>query len=274
MAKEKYPKRGAFFCSRFTRMLFRVCAPNDIGHEACLLLIHIAHTEDSKQYRAPVTFWNFQLESVMHISRYQLIRIRKKAIEAGWLHYEREAKRSVGKYWVKIPEQFKGMRETVLGENFEAFEEVNVAQVQHEMSHEPHMNRTSTAHEPHTFLPNPNPNPKDKDPPIVPQEKNGGGSPTDVVDYWNRKSQQHDELSHWDHAPKELLRKLASRLRDPSWPWQEAIDMLPLGGNYKGQLTKLAAEHQHAYAIVAGEYRQYQKQESKHVVPFEGETHD
>ena len=113
---EQYPNRPAFFAYRFTRLLFRTCAAQDIGHEAILLLIHVAHTEDAKRYSAAVSFWNHELESVLSISWGRLDRSRKKAVEAGWLHYERGGKGKVGKYWVTIPEPYQSIPDGPMGD--------------------------------------------------------------------------------------------------------------------------------------------------------------
>lgn len=105
-----YPKREAFFSHKFVRLVMRFCGAQEIGPEGSWLLTIIAHTEDARRYTGPVTFWNEQLISVMGLnSRKQLDRIRDRCIEAGWLHYERDSKRAVGKYWVKVPPNLDGM---------------------------------------------------------------------------------------------------------------------------------------------------------------------
>jgi hypothetical protein len=110
-----YPKRDPFFAHRFTRLLFKSCAAQDIGHHACLLLIHIAHTEDAAHYSGPIRFWNGQLMDTMGFtSPKQLARARETAIERGWLHYERQHDRSVGQYWVAIPRQFLNITDSMI----------------------------------------------------------------------------------------------------------------------------------------------------------------
>lgn len=99
-----YPKRDQFFAHRFTRLVFKSCAIQRLGHHAALLVIHIAHTEDAARYSGPVTFWNSQLsETLGFTSPKQLANARAVAIDLGWLHYERHGTRSVGNYWVTIP---------------------------------------------------------------------------------------------------------------------------------------------------------------------------
>lgn len=110
-----YPKRDAFFAHRFVRILAKSCAAQDIGQSACLLLCYIAHTEDAVRYRCPVKFWNEQLMSTMGFkSPKQLTTARDKAIESGWLHYERAGNREVGRYWVLIPKHFEDMPDTAI----------------------------------------------------------------------------------------------------------------------------------------------------------------
>ncbi|OYP38904.1 hypothetical protein [Rhodopirellula sp. MGV] len=101
----EYPKnRGAFFAHRLVRVLFKSCAIQDIGHHAATLIIHIAHTEDSARYQGAIRFWNSQLMDVLGFkSPKQLNAARNAAVESGWLHYERESGRKVGRYWTTIP---------------------------------------------------------------------------------------------------------------------------------------------------------------------------
>lgn len=106
----EYPKRPSFFAYRFCRLMGKACLANDIGPGVCWLLTMIAHTEDAKGYRGAVTFFNEQLMAVAGFnSADALDRARKKAIAAGWLYYSPGGKGIAGKYWVLVPEQFKGM---------------------------------------------------------------------------------------------------------------------------------------------------------------------
>ena len=100
-----YPRRDPFFAHRVTRLLFKSCAAQSLGHHAICLIIHIAHTEDAARYQGAVTFWNGQLmETLGFKSPKQLNEARKIACEAGWLHYERDGDRAVGNYWCLVPE--------------------------------------------------------------------------------------------------------------------------------------------------------------------------
>jgi hypothetical protein len=77
---------------------------NAIGSQACWLLSVIAHYEDGKQYRSPADFYNHQLMPICGLaSEDALVRVRCKAIDAGWLHYDPGGKGRAGVYWVTIP---------------------------------------------------------------------------------------------------------------------------------------------------------------------------
>lgn len=99
-----YPKRDRCHAHRITRLLFKSCAAQTLGHQAVCLVVHVAHTEDASRYQGPVRFWNSQLmETLGFKSPKQLTGARSKAVEAGWLYYERSNDRSVGHYWTLIP---------------------------------------------------------------------------------------------------------------------------------------------------------------------------
>lgn len=113
-----YPQRDSFFSHRFVRLLMKSCAALDMGPTACLLLCYIAHTEDAAKYRGAVRFWNQQLMTVMGFkSPKQLIDARAKAVEAGWLVYERSGNREVGQYWVTVPDHFEGLTDGIIEAN-------------------------------------------------------------------------------------------------------------------------------------------------------------
>lgn len=118
MAAE-YPERPAFFAHRVVRLILRTCAAQEIGQDGILLVMAIAHTEDAKRYTAPVTYWNDQLRSILAFNSWgKLDRARKRAVEAGWLHYEPGGKGRVGKYWVGIPPEFAELSDDPLDEDF------------------------------------------------------------------------------------------------------------------------------------------------------------
>ena len=153
-----YPGRDSHFAHRFTRLLFRVCAAQEIGTEAVALLTCIVHTEDAKRYRAAVTYWNHQLESILAMSWGRLDRARQKAIHGGWLHYEAGGKGKVGKYWVTIPPEFDEMSDSPFDEDL-----VSIDKCTSKMKEQAGDNRGTTGGQPGrkrgSFFPNPNPNP-------------------------------------------------------------------------------------------------------------------
>jgi len=102
-----YPNRPKFFAHRFVRVLTKTCASQEIGCEAFCLLTIIAHTEDAKHYSGPVTYWNEQLMPICGFGgKDRLVRARKKAVDAGWLHYEPGSKAKAARYWTLIPDKF------------------------------------------------------------------------------------------------------------------------------------------------------------------------
>lgn len=113
-----YPCRDSHFAHRFVRLLQKSCAAQDIGQTACLLLVYIAHTEDAARYSGPVRFWNEQLMSVMGFkSPKQLNDARQRAVDAGWLAYERNGNREVGRYFVIVPAGFEGLDDRLIEDN-------------------------------------------------------------------------------------------------------------------------------------------------------------
>lgn len=104
----EYPNRKRFFANRFVRLLTKTAAAMQIGPESCWLLCIISQLEDSKRYTGPVLFWNEQLMTLCGFgSRKRLVTARNRAVEAGWLHYERGHKSKAPRYWVLIPPQFE-----------------------------------------------------------------------------------------------------------------------------------------------------------------------
>ena len=104
----QYPKRPRFFALRFCRLITKVCLANQIGPSAFTLLTIIVHTEDAAGYRHAITFFNGQLAPLIGASSVDtLVRARRKAVEAGWLHYEEGGKGVAGRYWVVIPTRYE-----------------------------------------------------------------------------------------------------------------------------------------------------------------------
>lgn len=102
----QYPDRQRYFAHRYCRLLTKTCAAQEIGHVAFVLCVTIAHQEDSKRYKGPVTFYNEQLMPLVGVHKWDsLDNARKRAADAGWLHYEagNRGQRLPGRYWVTIP---------------------------------------------------------------------------------------------------------------------------------------------------------------------------
>jgi len=117
-AKIEYPKRPKFFAYKLTRMMFKTALANDIGPEACHLIIQIAHTEDATRYSKAVTFYNEQLLPVCGFTNVKsLDRARAKAVKSGWLVYLPGGKSKAGKYWTTIPEQYIHMDDSSIDES-------------------------------------------------------------------------------------------------------------------------------------------------------------
>lgn len=112
-----YPSRNSHFAHQVIRLMTRICAAQEIGTDAAWLVAVIAHTEDAKRYRAPVTFWNEQLQSVFGGDWKKLDRARRRAVGGGWLHYEPGGKGKVGRYWVTIPPALEGFAATAVDED-------------------------------------------------------------------------------------------------------------------------------------------------------------
>lgn len=100
-----YPKRESCFAFRFCRSLAKRVVANELGSAMCWMLTAIVMQEDARRYSGAVTFYNEQLLPICGFASVGVLdRCRKKAIAAGWLHYEPGGKGRPGKYWVLAPE--------------------------------------------------------------------------------------------------------------------------------------------------------------------------
>lgn len=132
-----YPERPSHFAHRFVRLLTKSAAAQELGGQVCWLLTVIALQEDAKRYRGAVTFYNPQIMPLVGASgKDALSRIRNRAIEEGWLHYEPGCKGVPCKYWVLIPEEYEGVHDSPMDESAD-----------HLMSRNHATNRTETAPE-------------------------------------------------------------------------------------------------------------------------------
>lgn len=119
-ADAPYPQRESHFAFRFVRLLGKVCAAQTLGTDGVWLLTTIAMTEDAARYRGPVTYWNNHLLQLLGISTWRRFeRVRKRAIDAGWLVYSPgpTGSRLPGKYFVTIPAECEGLDDTPLSED-------------------------------------------------------------------------------------------------------------------------------------------------------------
>jgi len=168
-----YPERPAFFAHRFCRLLTKLAVAQDIGSEACWMLTIIAHQEDSIRYRRAVTYYNEQLMPLCGFGgRSRLVTARRKAIEAGWLHYEPGGKGKPGTYWVLVPERYEDVEDTACDESSEPVsrpesgqQTENAVPNQDGNSDLPSQNRTTTGRQTdgkrtaNAHLPSPSPKP-------------------------------------------------------------------------------------------------------------------
>lgn len=116
-----YPRRNGHFAHKFVRLMGKVCLGNEIGPEACWLLSYIAHTEDAKGYRAPVTFFNDDLATRLGMSLAAMKRARDKAVAAGWLSHQHGAKGRAARYFVTVPAEYLGIDDAAGDESGDDF---------------------------------------------------------------------------------------------------------------------------------------------------------
>ena len=98
-----HPRRPNHFDRDFIRTMMRRDAGSAIGADGFALLTVIVTREDKDRYAGPVPFWVRDLTMTLGISEDTLARIRRRCVQAGWLHYEPGAKGRAAKYRVKIP---------------------------------------------------------------------------------------------------------------------------------------------------------------------------
>ena len=126
---DEYPQRQRFFAMRFCRIMTKACLANSIGPSACWLLSVIAHTEDARHYRGPVSYFNDQLRPLVGMGSVDALdRVRGKAIDAGWLHYTPGRKGQAGLYWVKIPDVWADCDDLPTDESGEFYHRKNAEQ--------------------------------------------------------------------------------------------------------------------------------------------------
>jgi hypothetical protein len=250
MTPDAYPKdRPRFFAHKACRLMVKTCLAQEIGPDACYLLTIIAHTEDAKGYRGPVTFFNEQLMMVCGLaSRNTLVRARQAAIGAGWLHYEPGGKARAGHYWVTIPEQFVGMDDQPTDESGDEF---TCSKTDGKRRSGKHVfpaqkrtgNGTANGQDPvrqtGTILPYTYPYPKKKK--KTPHTPRSGGpqstetkppTPEQFLDEWNAAAPFARARSMDDR-----LRQFRRRIGDPLWlrDYPAALERIRTAPHFRGQ---------------------------------------
>ena len=116
-----YPVERAqesFFAFRYCRLLTKTASAMDLSADGCWMLTIVAMQEDAKRYTGPVLFWNDQLMSLCGFGSEKRLRtVRSKAVNSGWLHYEKGAKSRAPRYWVLVPDQFSELPDGPCDEN-------------------------------------------------------------------------------------------------------------------------------------------------------------
>ncbi len=153
-----YPKRLSHFAHRTFRLMTKVCAAQEIGSDAMLLVAVILHQEDAKRYRSAVTFYNGQLAPILGFTNWnRLNKARQSAVDAGWLHYESGGKRKPGIYWGTIPDHLDDVDDSPVDEDSPSTSIVESGGASgEEVEGQPGRNRGASG-EPPTLTLNPNP---------------------------------------------------------------------------------------------------------------------
>ncbi|MCP4571448.1 MAG: hypothetical protein GY838_03780 [bacterium] len=118
-----YPtdRKNSHFAHKLVRRMIKTCAAQQIGAQGFALVTAIAMTEDAKRYSAPVTFYNGQLLPLVGVRKWDgLNEARRRAVEAGWLHYESMGTRRAGVYWATIPPEYADLDDSPVDETIPA----------------------------------------------------------------------------------------------------------------------------------------------------------
>ena len=120
-SRKVYPNRKPFYCVSLGRALFESGENVLLGDKATELILYVAFKEDQFHYRGWVNFWNSQLSQILGIkSRDKFIAARQKAIDAGWLLYDRQHDRTPGLYMTLNPTEVSRSGDTIGGANTDA----------------------------------------------------------------------------------------------------------------------------------------------------------
>ena len=140
--------------------MVKTCLCQELGTGAFALLATIVHTEDAAHYRRPVTWYNSQLMAVLGMSKDQLVRVRQKCVDEGWLHYVAGTKSRAGRYWVKIPQEAQGLDDQPTDEGEDGIPSENQTANPTESGRNPGQNPDGKP-APFNPVPDPSPNPKE-----------------------------------------------------------------------------------------------------------------
>lgn len=205
-----YPGRPQFFAHKFCRLMVKTCLCQELGTGAFALLATIAHTEDAAHYRRAVTWFNSQLESVLGMSRDQLIRVRAKCVDGGWLYYKPGSKGRAGRYWVIVPRYAEGLDDLPTDEGTDDFP----SQIQTESTMESRLQtRRNPDCKPAPFNPVPVPDPKEGAVASAESEKrkrttkNPGREAITIPDELDN-TEARQALEDWQQHRKELRKNL------------------------------------------------------------------
>lgn len=232
-----YPQRDSFFAHRFVRLLTKSAAAQELGPEAAWLLTVIAHQEDAKRYTGPVTYWGDQIMTVAGCrSKGRFIRTRKKAIDAGWLHYQPGGKSQPAKYWCLIPKAFENLPDSPCDESIEfqngtanardefqnGTDELSLSS-KTELEMEPIRNSKRN-----TFYPTPNPSPTTS----LAGANDGADIFQEFIKTWNKSG-----LTNCRKLTDKRRKALRARLQDPDWKdsWREALSRAAKSPFCRGQ---------------------------------------
>jgi hypothetical protein len=220
-----YPtdRRGTHWSHRLVRAMAKTCLAQIIGPEPCWLITVVAHQEDAKKYSGAVTYYNEQLMPLCgFFSHDRLIRARRKAEKAGWLHYEPGGKGKAGLYWTLWPadcqvDDSPTDDSDICAREIEAQSKKSAREIEahsscaREIEAQPERNPSATAN--HSSLS------------LSLKER---GTEKDIVSEWNRVAEQVS-LPRVVKLTADRQRALKARLADGWWTsnWQAALAIIP-----------------------------------------------
>lgn len=270
MSQAQYPRRPKYFAHRYTRLMTKTCAVNDIGATAAWLCVTIAMLEDSKRYSGPVTFWNHQLMPLIGVSKWEALNnARSKAVEAGWLHYDPGGRRQVGRYWVTIPPQFADLEDSPCDESsYPANGDLGSSSypakggLGGDLDGDLH---GDLGGDPSYLSPNPNPNSSvatDDREDDRENDSHPNGKPRTPQEFFDRFQDfaRKNDLAVPRRLTADRRKKIASRLRSETW-WTEfkaGLDRVPVPNNerftWQPDLDWFVANESNVVKLAEGKY--------------------